>query len=88
MTIGQMANYMNINFSAVGQLICKLEEQSYIFRSINSENRREIIVQLDKNGLDYITIASKYYQKYKLNKLLQLKEIIQKFCQNVLEEGL
>ena len=59
MTIGQMANYMNITSSAVGQLICKLEEQSYIFRSINSENRREIIVQLD-----------------------------QKFCKNVLEEGL
>jgi len=54
-----MANYMNITSSAVGQLICKLEEQSYIFRSINSENRREIIVQLD-----------------------------QKFCKNVLEEGL
>jgi len=83
-----MANYMNITSSAVGQLICKLEEQSYIFRSINSENRREIIVQLDKDGLEYIVIASKYYQKHKLNKLLQLKEIIQKFCQNVLEEGL
>jgi len=54
-----MANYMNITSSAVGQLICKLEVQSYIFRSINSENRREIIVQLD-----------------------------QKFCKNVLEEGL
>ena len=79
---------MNITSSAVGQLICKLEEQSYIFRSINSENRREIIVQLDKDGLEYIVIASKYYQKHKLNKLLQLKEIIQKFCQNVLEEGL
>ena len=83
-----MANYMNITSSAVGQLICKLEVQSYIFRSINSENRREIIVQLDKDGLEYIVIASKYYQKHKLNKLLQLKEIIQKFCQNVLEEGL
>lgn len=82
MTIGQMANYMNITSSAVGQLIC--EEQSYIFRSINSENRREIIVQLDKNSLEYIVIVSKYYSKQKLNKLLQVKEIIQ----NVLEEGL
>lgn len=53
---------MNITSSAVGQLICKLEEQSYIFRSINSENRREIIVQLDKNNLEYIVIVSNIIQ--------------------------
>lgn len=95
-TIGQIASYMNITSSAVGQLVSKLEEQQYVFRSINPENRREIIVQLGTTGMKYVEreeeikrfIISKYYSKLELDELVQLKVIIQKLSQIVLEEGL
>ncbi|AVK84584.1 MarR family transcriptional regulator [Lysinibacillus sp. B2A1] len=95
-TIGQIASYMNITSSAVGQLVSKLEEQHYVSRSINPENRREIIVQLGTTGMKYVEreeeikrfIISKYYSKLELHELVQLKVIIQKLSQIVLEEGL
>lgn len=38
-TIGQIASY-EYHFSAVGQLVSKLEEQHYVFRNIPSRNNR------------------------------------------------
>ncbi|MGA3599239.1 MULTISPECIES: MarR family winged helix-turn-helix transcriptional regulator [Lysinibacillus] len=94
-TIGQIASYLNITSSAVGQLVSKLEEQQYVTRSINPENRREIFVSLDTSGFKYFEreeeikrfIISKYYSKLELSELVQLKEVIQKLNQIVIKEG-
>ncbi|UPW81735.1 MarR family winged helix-turn-helix transcriptional regulator [Lysinibacillus sp. Ag94] len=95
-TIGQIASYMNITSSAVGQLVSKLEEQQYVCRSINPENRREIFVSLDTSGITYFDreevvkrfIISRYYSKLELSEVVQLKEIVQKLNQIVLKEGI
>ncbi|GAB0170897.1 MarR family transcriptional regulator [Lysinibacillus sp. CTST325] len=95
-TIGQIASYMSITSSAVGQLVSKLEEQQYVFRSINPENRREIFVSLDTSGIKYFEreeeikrfITSRYYSKLELSEIVQLKEIVQKLNQIVLKEGI
>ncbi|MED3801210.1 MarR family transcriptional regulator [Lysinibacillus xylanilyticus] len=95
-TIGQIANYMNITSSAVGQLVSKLEERHYVIRSINPENRREIFVCLDTSGIKYFDreeeikqfIISRYYSKLELSEIVQLKEIVQKLNQIVLKEGI
>ncbi|MFF2175572.1 MarR family winged helix-turn-helix transcriptional regulator [Lysinibacillus sp. NPDC058147] len=96
LTIGQIASYMNITSSAVGQLVSKLEEQQYVTRSINPENRREIFVNLDTSGIKYFQreeeikrfIISRYYSKLELSEVVQLKEIVQKLNQIVLKEGI
>ncbi|MGE8035688.1 MarR family winged helix-turn-helix transcriptional regulator [Lysinibacillus sp. NPDC093692] len=95
-TIGQIASYMNITSSAVGQLVSKLEEQHYVSRSINPENRREIFVSLETSGIKYFEreekikrfIISRYYSKLEINEIVQLKEIVQKLNQIVLKEGI
>ncbi|WP_223553361.1 MarR family winged helix-turn-helix transcriptional regulator [Lysinibacillus sphaericus] len=95
-TIGQIASYLNITSSAVGQLVSKLEEQQYVIRSINPENRREIFVSLDTLGIKYFEreeeikrfIISKYYSKLELSEVVELKKIIQKLNQIVIKEGI
>lgn len=95
-TIGQIALYMNITSSAVGQLVSKLEEQQYVMRQINPKNRREIFVHLDTVGIQYFEreeeikryIIAKYYSKLERSELVQLKEIIQKLNNIVLQEGM
>lgn len=95
-TIGQIASYLNITSSAVGQLVSKLEEQQYVTRSINPENRREIFVSLDTLGIKYFEreeeikrfIISKYYSKLELSEVVELKKIIQKLNQIVIKEGI
>ena len=95
-TIGQIASYMNITSSAVGQLVSKLEEQHYVSRGINPENRREIFVSLDTSGIKYFEreeeiirfIISRYYSKLELNEIVQLKEVVQKLNHIVLKEGI
>jgi len=95
-TIGQIASYMNITSSAVGQLVSKLEEQHYVSRSINPENRREILVSLNTSGIKYFEreeeikrlIISRYYSKLELSEIVQLKEVVQKLNQIVLKEGI
>lgn len=95
-TIGQIASYMNITSSAVGQLVSKLEEQQYVSRSINPENRREIFVSLDTSGIKYFEreeeikrfVISRYYSKLELSEIVQLKEVVQKLNQIVLKEGI
>lgn len=45
-----LASHLNISTSAVSQLLNKLESKEYIVRSINKENRREIILKLATKG--------------------------------------
>ena len=94
-TIGQIAQYMDITSSAVGQLVSKLEEQNYLSRRINPENRREIFVQLDVAGIKYFEkeeeikryLIKKYYSKLEISELEQLKLIVEKLNDIVLKES-
>lgn len=94
-TVGQIAQNMQITSSAVGQLVNKLEEQQYVARHINPKNRREIFVQLDIAGVKYFEkekeinrfIISKYYAKMQMSELEQLKTITEKLNTIVLEES-
>ncbi|WP_338752690.1 MarR family winged helix-turn-helix transcriptional regulator [Bacillus sp. FJAT-52991] len=46
----ELAAQLNISTSAVSQMLNKLETKEYITRSINKENRREIILKLAAKG--------------------------------------
>lgn len=48
-----LAARLNITTSAVSQILNKLEAKEYITRSINKENRREIILNLGVKGNRY-----------------------------------
>ncbi|WP_442602286.1 MarR family winged helix-turn-helix transcriptional regulator [Paenibacillus sp. KN14-4R] len=49
----ELAIQLNISASAVSQLLNKLEEKEYITRTINKENRREIILKPAAKGERY-----------------------------------
>lgn len=76
-TVGEIAIEMDISSSAVSQLIAKLEKKKYIKREINLENRREVFITLDENGLKYFSkqdyvekqIADKIYSNLSSNEL-------------------
>lgn len=48
-----LAFQLNISTSAVSQILNKLETKEYITRSINKDNRREIILELAGKGQEY-----------------------------------
>ncbi|MFE8702844.1 MarR family winged helix-turn-helix transcriptional regulator [Cytobacillus sp. FJAT-54145] len=90
-TVNEISQYFSITASAASQLISKLEKGKYVKREINSENRREIIVQLGEKGIEYnkmvdhnqLYIIDKYYAKLPkedLEKLLDLHEKLYKIA--------
>lgn len=52
-----LAAQLNISMSAVSQILNKLEAKEYITRSINPENRREIVLKLAAKGERYFEEA-------------------------------
>ena len=93
-TVGEIAIEMNISSSAVSQLIAKLEKNKYIKREINLQNRREIYITLDENGLDYFSkqdyveqqIADKIYSKLSSEELDEFERIVDKLRGIVMKE--
>ncbi len=94
-SISQLADLMNVTSSAVSQIVSKLEKSKYLLRTINPNNRREIIVQLDERGHDYYLkeeeinkeIVSRFYSRMKMEEVIQLRNILVKL-NNVVEEEL
>lgn len=82
----ELAKLMGTSASAVSQLVGRLEQESFIKRTINQKDRREIIIELDTRGFDYfqkqeeieLAIINKYYSQLSKEDLLQLKEIYTK----------
>jgi len=80
--------------SAVSQLLGKLEKGGYTKRTINPQNRREIFVELDKRGVEFIakqrqieqSIIARFYTKMSLEDLLAFHDITTRFKQIVEEE--
>lgn len=90
----ELAKLMNISPSAISQTLNRLESSKYIKRTINPDNRREIIVQLDIKGEKYIEksnklemeIIERFYSKMSWEDLLNLKNIMGKFAEIIKEE--
>ncbi|MCM3273029.1 MarR family winged helix-turn-helix transcriptional regulator [Paenibacillus elgii] len=91
---GEIADKMGITPSAVSQFLGKLEKTGYIKRSINPSNRREIIVELDQRGTEYMarneqierSIIERYYSKLGMDDILTLRNIVLKLRAIVEEE--
>lgn len=81
-----LAFQLNISTSAVSQILNKLETKEYITRSINKENRREIILKLGAKGERYFEelqmledeINQNVYGQLPLEDLKQLVRILEK----------
>ncbi|OXS68646.1 hypothetical protein B1B04_20345 [Lysinibacillus sp. KCTC 33748] len=60
---------MGTSASAVSQLVNRLEQESFIKRTMSKKDRREVIIELDERGYLYfqkqeeieLTIIYKYY---------------------------
>lgn len=93
-TVGEIAIEMNISSSAVSQLIAKLVKNKYVKREINLQNRREVFITLDENGLEYFSkqnyveqqIADKIYSKLSSNELDELERVVEKLREIAMKE--
>lgn len=82
--VNEIAELINSTSSAASQQVKKLEEKNYIRRSINKENRREIFVNLDKNGDRFIEelkkaddiIIQNYYLKLSDEEIQALHQVM------------
>lgn len=72
---GKIAEILGISKSSLSQLLNRLEEDCYIQRRINPENRKEVFVDLDENG-------RRYYSTYVRSK----REVFQRFYNTVTTE--
>jgi DNA-binding MarR family transcriptional regulator len=94
LSISQLAEAMNVTSSAVSQIVSKLEKEKYLLRTINLDNRREIIVQLDERGHQYYSkeeeinreIVNRFYSRMKMEDMVQLRDILVKLNLIVEEE--
>ncbi|CAK7013771.1 MarR family winged helix-turn-helix transcriptional regulator [Tissierella carlieri] len=94
LSISQLAELMNVTSSAVSQIVSKLEKEKYLLRTINPNNRREIIVQLDEQGYHYYSkeeeinkeIVNRFYSRMKMEEVIQLRDILVKLNHVVEEE--
>ncbi|MFE3573261.1 MarR family winged helix-turn-helix transcriptional regulator [Lysinibacillus sp. NPDC059133] len=82
----ELAKLMGTSASAVSQLVNRLEQESYIKRTMSKKDRREVIIELDERAHLYfqkqeeieLAIIYKYYTKLNREDLLQLKDILSK----------
>ncbi|MFD3449531.1 MarR family winged helix-turn-helix transcriptional regulator [Microbacteriaceae bacterium 4G12] len=85
---------MQITSSAVSQLLNKLEKNGYIKRTINPNNRREILIELGETSIAYFeqlaqieqSITEKYYAKLGMKDIQDLHRILHKL-KNIITES-
>ncbi|MCU4787817.1 MarR family transcriptional regulator, partial [Bacillus cereus] len=90
-SIGEIARLMKVTSSAVGQIVNKLEDENYLLRTINLQNRREILVQLADKGTRYFKkeekinreIINRFYSQMELSEMEELKRILTKLSKIV-----
>jgi len=90
-SIGEIARLMKVTSSAVGQIVNKLEDENYLLRTINPQNRREILVQLADKGTRYFKkeekinreIINRFYSQMELSEMEELKRILTKLSKIV-----
>lgn len=92
-TMNEIALHFSMTASAASQLVKKLEKSGFVKRDINMQNRREIIVSLDKKGTQYNQLVSdiehylisKYYAKLEIGDLEKFLDISKKLYQIALK---
>lgn len=85
-TVKELADLMKMTSSAVSQQVAKLEHEGFVRRSINPDNRREILVDLAERGQKHFerqteverNIAERFYAKLEPEDLLRLRELVGK----------
>lgn len=95
LTASDIAERLSITTSAVSQLLTALEKKSYIKRSINPHNRRELIIELTERAEQYfqniekveLGIIEKYYAQLSIEELQQLRDIFAKLHSIVMEQN-
>ncbi|MFU1796946.1 MarR family winged helix-turn-helix transcriptional regulator [Paenibacillus azoreducens] len=94
MLTGELARQLNITPSAVSQMLNKMEKRQLVKRSINPNNRREILVELDTAGLKFIemnkkielSIIERFYAKLPFEDLEAFKAFMLKFKRIIEQE--
>ncbi|MGE6632145.1 MarR family winged helix-turn-helix transcriptional regulator [Bacillus sp. NPDC077027] len=85
-TVNELAEYFSVSASAASQLVSKLELLGYVKRTINPNNRREILVDLDQRGHKFhamieknqLYMIKKYYAKLPKEDLKTLLSLYEK----------
>ena len=49
--MGHLSRSLDIDNAAISRLVDKLEKQGFVMRSINTEDRREILINITQEGL-------------------------------------
>ncbi|MFD1953279.1 MarR family winged helix-turn-helix transcriptional regulator [Paenibacillus thailandensis] len=83
-TVKELAEKLKMTSSAVSQQITKLEQEGYVKRHINPQNRREILVELGEQGHRYFmrqaevekSIAERFYAKLEPEELLAMRDLV------------
>ncbi|MBO1003306.1 MarR family winged helix-turn-helix transcriptional regulator [Pseudogracilibacillus auburnensis] len=81
-----LATKLNVSTSAISQILNKLDDKGYIERTVNPQNRREIILKLADKADQYFhdltalkdQINQEVYGKLSLEDLKHLKKILEK----------
>ncbi|MBB6453254.1 DNA-binding MarR family transcriptional regulator [Salirhabdus euzebyi] len=94
-TINQLSERTMLSASSVSQIIARLEKDRYVRRDINPENRREIIVKLDKKGLELFKeyekiddkIIEQYYGNFSLQEVKTFRDLVKKLHDEMKSES-
>lgn len=93
--IQDIAHRLQLSMSSVSQLVNKLEERNYVSRTINPQNRREILVTIGKKGKEFFKkyeemddwVIEKYYTKLSLEETKQFRDFARKLYKLITEES-
>ncbi|PLS17255.1 MarR family transcriptional regulator [Bacillus sp. M6-12] len=88
-TVNQLSEKLAFSPSSVSQILGRLENDQYVKRSINAQNRREVLVALDKKGTKLFKeydrvdnlIIEKYYSHFSLDEVIQFRDLVSKLYQ-------
>ncbi|WP_246064875.1 MarR family winged helix-turn-helix transcriptional regulator [Melghirimyces algeriensis] len=94
LTAKEIAVHFNISYSAVSQVVNKLEKQGMVVRQTNADNRRESYIKLGESGKRYAltlseiddTLIEKYYSKADLQDLKHMLQTLENLNQKIKTE--
>ncbi|WP_368653648.1 MarR family winged helix-turn-helix transcriptional regulator [Ornithinibacillus sp. 4-3] len=93
--VQDISQKLQLSISSVSQLVNKLEQGNYVSRSINPQNRREILVRIDGKGKEFFKkydemddlVIEKYYSKLSLKETKQFRDFAQKLYNIITEDS-